>query len=480
MNLRAAARSPARASRAFWVSSLAVAIEACVSVLVSTSASESLRSSASRAAILARRVSCCCRNARVTVSGALGTSGRYTKSTTVGADTAPPAVPGPAAACRAHASAGVSPGRTTRWPSPASRKASAPRVPDRRMTSSMVAACGVSARSRSRIAPACSFGTSEGLTQPTTSSARLTSEMPERSAHRASSWRIVTSSVGTASSNSITTAHGGLGWETVVASQNHVRSPLRCSHRSLRRSSPSNHSRRVEDDPPLLGLGGSLAGSWTPARGRVAHPRDGLSERPPESLEQRLLQRLAGKERGRVPPAAGPGRLARRGVHRARGLPALSQSDAGDPLAPLADRSGLLPDAAGGRRDRQSRPADRGGRAAPDLSHPRALHRGPARGRDPGDVRGHPLGPLGTADGADRRAHPRPARLHGLGLYPVRGGGHVADRLDRPPPRPAELRSAALRGRLPVQPGALPGEHRGGGALSGRAGRVPRVPRALR
>src|SRR6202158_5135772 len=489
MNFLAAARPPAGASSAFWVSSRAVASEACVSFLVSASASESLPSSPSRAAILARRVSCCCRNAYVTVSGALGTSGRYTKSTTVGTDTAPPAVPGPAAVCRAQASVGVSPGRTTRRPSPASRKARSPRVPDRRMTSSMAAASGVSARSRSRIAPACSFGTSEWLAQATTSTARLTSEMPERSARRASSWGIVTSSVGTASSNSITTSHGGLGWETVVASQNHVCSPLRCSHRSLRRSSPPNHSRRVEDDPPLLGLGGSVAGARTPARGRVAYSRDGLSERPPESLEQRLLQRPAGKERGGVSPAAAPGRLARRGVHRARGLPALSQPDARDPRAPLAhravppslaDRPRLLPDAAGGRRGRQSRSADRGRRAAPDLPHPRALHRGPARDRDPGDVRGHPLGPLRAAGGADRWAHPHPARLHGLGLDPVRGGGHVADRLDRPPAGPAELRSAALRGRLPVQPGALPGEHGGRGALSRRAGRVPRVPRALR
>src|SRR6266702_503624 len=93
MNLRAAARSPARESKAFCMSSLAVAMDVCVSPLVATTESDSLRSSASSAASVARRVSCCSREREVRLSGALGTSALYTKLITGGMDARPVGLP---------------------------------------------------------------------------------------------------------------------------------------------------------------------------------------------------------------------------------------------------------------------------------------------------------------------------------------------------------------------------------------------------
>src|SRR6266581_3690593 len=137
----------------------------------------------------------------------------------------------------------------------------------------------------------------------------------------------------------------------------------------------------------------------------------------------------------------------------ARGLPALSQSDARDSLAPLAHRT-LPPRLAGRRRllsyaarrtrDRQPRPAHCRGHSASHLPRPRALHWRPARRRHPGNLRGDPLGPFRTPHRLGRRPLSRPARLHGMGLSPVRPWRHLADRLDRSPPRTSELRSTAV------------------------------------
>src|SRR5882672_6467976 len=173
MNLRAAARSPARESKAFCMSSLAVAIDVCVSRLVATTESESRRSSVSSAASVVRRDTCSSRKRWETLSGSLGTSALYTKLTTGGGDTRPVRLPEGESMYRAQASEGVSPGKTTRWPSPASRKASAPTLPDCRMVSWIAAECGASARSRFLIATACSLGTSGWLAQPTTTTPRL-------------------------------------------------------------------------------------------------------------------------------------------------------------------------------------------------------------------------------------------------------------------------------------------------------------------
>ena len=240
---------------------------------------------------------------------------------------------------------------------------------------------------------------------------------------------------------------------------------------------------------PVLVLGGPVGGPGAPARRRAPHARHGLPHRALESVEQRLLQRAAGQEPGGLSRAALPRHVADRHLHRPRRLPGLSQPDARDPLATLADRPlpprlagrwRLLPDAARGARDRQPRPAHRRRRAPPRRPHARPLHRGPARDRHAGDLRGDPLGAVRNAHRSGGRVLHHHARLHGLGGRPVRDRRHLADRLARPPARPAELRPAAVRSRLPVQPRPLPREHRGRGPLPRRGGRVPWLSRAVR
>ena len=114
----------------------------------------------------------------------------------------------------------------------------------------------------------------------------------------------------------------------------------------------------------------------------------------------------------------------RRHLHRARGLPALSQSMAADPLAALDDRalsrrlaaSGQpLPDAASGRRRRQPRPAHDRRRQAVRRSH--AQHRGrPAElDRHAGSFVVDPVGPF------ERRAA-APVR-HGISQFPATWSG---------------------------------------------------------
>src|SRR5581483_144522 len=115
--------------------------------------------------------------------------------------------------------------------------------------------------------------------------------------------------------------------------------PRWCQRRSPRRPSAANPARRLADDPALLGLRGSLGRSGPPPGRRRADARDGLPERAAEPLEQRLLQRAPGKEFADVPPAAVPGDVAGGRLHRAGGLPALPEPDAGDPLAALAHRA---------------------------------------------------------------------------------------------------------------------------------------------
>ena len=117
---------------------------------------------------------------------------------------------------------------------------------------------------------------------------------------------------------------------------------------------------------------------------------------------------------------------------------------------------------------------------SPRRPHPRPLHRRPARDRHPRDLRGDPLGAVRNVHRLPGRLLVHRARLHGLGRHTLRHWGHLDDRLARPPPRRVELRPAAVRSRLPVQPRPLPREHRGRGPVSRRSGRVPHLPRTVR
>src|SRR6266404_3116028 len=79
----------------------------------------------------------------------------------------------------------------------------------------------------------------------------------------------------------------------------------------------------------------------------------------------------------------------------------------------------------------------------------------------------------------DRRGRD-PARLHGVGGAGLRHRRDMAHQPDRPAAGAAQLQPAALRGRLPLQPRALPGEHGRRGPLQGRGRRDAELPRALR
>ena len=233
-------------------------------------------------------------------------------------------------------------------------------------------------------------------------------------------------------------------------------------------------SPRLGHDQPVLDLGGPVGGAGTPAGCRAPHPGHGLSHRSFQSVEQRLLQRPAGQEHAGLSRPALPGYVPDHHLHLPCCVPGLPQPDARDPLATLVDRPlsarvavrwRVLPHAAPGERGRQPRPAHRGRRASAGVPHARPLHRRPAGHRHPGDLRGDSLGTLRIIRRRGRRGpHPR-ARLHGLGGHSVRDRGHMGDRLARPSAGPAELRSTAVRGRLPIQPRALPRKYRGRGPL---------------
>ena len=89
------------------------------------------------------------------------------------------------------------------------------------------------------------------------------------------------------------------------------------------------------------------------------------------------------------------------------------------------------------------------------------------------------LGPLaGLAAPAERQPGPHP-RLHALGGARLLAALHVADPPRRAAARPHQLRQAALRGRLPLRPDALPRQRRARAAvLPRRRRRAERLPRA--
>ena len=109
--------------------------------------------------------------------------------------------------------------------------------------------------------------------------------------------------------------------------------------RHRRRPTPPDPPQRVAIDPSVLGLRGPPRRLGAPDRRHLPHPHHGVHQRPVQPVEQRVLQRAAGAEPVGVLQPARARHLAHRGVHPARGLPALPQPDAPDPLAALADGS---------------------------------------------------------------------------------------------------------------------------------------------
>ena len=132
------------------------------------------------------------------------------------------------------------------------------------------------------------------------------------------------------------------------------------------------------------------------------------------------------------------------------------------------------------RIDRQCRPAHRRGSAAAWRIH----HAAPAglsgRDHDADLVPVHPVEPLGAAvAGADRPRH-HDSRLHGLGVPDLRHRRHLLRKPGRAAADPAQLPAAALRGQLPLRPGARARECRGHRALPRRGARGRGPERALR
>src|SRR4030095_11251929 len=100
----------------------------------------------------------------------------------------------------------------------------------------------------------------------------------------------------------------------------------------------ANASSRLGHHQPVLVLRGPVGRPGAPGRCRAPHARHGLSRRSSESMEQRLLQRPAGQEHAGLSRPALPGYVADHHLHLPRCVPGLSEPDARNPLATLADR----------------------------------------------------------------------------------------------------------------------------------------------
>ena len=219
-----------------------------------------------------------------------------------------------------------------------------------------------------------------------------------------------------------------------------------------------------------------------PARGRgLDRTFAGRNRRPPEPVERPFLQRTAGAELGEL--RQGDRYLFATGgvLHRTRGLPALSQPMAPDPLAALADQPlsrrmaagpQSLPHAIAGRRRRQPGPARL--RRRQIVRRKNAGYR-PATvefGGDAGVLRGDPVGPLGGGAAAPVRQGVPDPRLSGMGRGDVCCVRHRADAVDRLAADQARFQSAALRGQFPLQPGAGARKLRADRAAAGRERRT--------
>ena len=166
----------------------------------------------------------------------------------------------------------------------------------------------------------------------------------------------------------------------------------------------------------------------------------GRDQRSAEPVEQPLLQCAAGEELGRLRQGnrhlLHPGHV----LHRACGVPALSQSVASDPLAALDDqplsgrmaaRRQPLSHAASGRCRRQSGPAHHRRRENVRRSNAEYLRRPVERGGDAGVLRRHPVGSVGGSAVDDFRQRVRHPRLSGMGRADLCGFRNGADALDR-------------------------------------------------
>src|SRR6185437_13483489 len=88
---------------------------------------------------------------------------------------------------------------------------------------------------------------------------------------------------------------------------------------------------------PVFPLGGPLARPHLAGGGDCDRARDRRDQCPAQSVEQRVLQRAAGPQLGRVRLSARLFLCLGGDLHRPRGLSALSQPVAPDPLAQLDD-----------------------------------------------------------------------------------------------------------------------------------------------
>src|SRR5450755_3768016 len=166
---------------------------------------------------------------------------------------------------------------------------------------------------------------------------------------------------------------------------------------------PFDARQRMADRRPLFPLRRQMGRPGTSGRRDRHRAGERLPHGAVQPLEQRVLQRAAGEESGRLHL---PDRLFLRSRHllgRAQGLSDLPQSMAADPLAALDDRPlsrrmaarrQPLPDAAGRRRGRQPGPAYRRRHPAFRRPDPGTRHRIAEFGGDAGVVRRDPLGPV--------------------------------------------------------------------------------------
>ena len=203
-------------------------------------------------------------------------------------------------------------------------------------------------------------------------------------------------------------------------------------------------------------------------------------QRAAEPVEQPLLQRAAGPQLGRLRQRAAVLLHPRRRLYLARGLSALPQPVAPDPLAAMDDQSlsrklarrrQPLPHAASGRRRRQPRPAHR--RRHPDVrrAHADHRHRPAQRAGDARLVRHHPMDAVGRGAAAPVRQRMEYPGLSGVGRADLCVGRHLFHASDRLAAGRAQFQPAAVRSRLPLQSRSRARELRADRAAQGRARR---------
>ena len=235
---------------------------------------------------------------------------------------------------------------------------------------------------------------------------------------------------------------------------------------------------------PLFPFRGPL-GRPHPARRGDRHRAVASSRsRSSSTMVQSLLQHPAGSQLGRLRQRRRVFLRAGGDVYRARGLPALPQSVAADPLAALDDAD--LSAANGSTApittacSSSATPPTTRTSASPTTCHVRRVHADdrhrPAQfGGHAVLVRRHPVDAVGGG-AADTVRPAQHSRLSGVGGSDLCGRRHHAHPPDRLAAHSAQFPAAAVRGGFPLQSGAHARERRADRRAARRSGGARAAP----